>query len=386
MFSKILRRDLVKYLPVGIASAVLAACGASTNNTTNAQSDDAVNTSPTNQETYTLKMQSTWAAQDIFQEILQDWANKVNEMSGGRLTIDLLPVGSVVGTSELMNAVSEGILDGGHGFTAYWFGLNRAFSLFGTGPSFGMNGEMLLGWIYYGGGQELYDELLQQLNRNVVSFFHGPIPTQPLGWFDKQITSPDDMKGMKYRTLGIALDVFKDMGVSAQFIPGNEVVPSLERGVVDAAEFNNTTSDRLLGFPDVRKVLMVQSYHQPLEILELMFNKDKYNSLPPDLQAILKYATMAESADFNWKFMDRNSQDYLAIKEAGVQVYKTPQSVLQAQLEAWDQVYESESQQNPIFAKIIDSQKAWAKRVGEWSLDLTVENQTAYNHFFNAQA
>ena len=176
------------------------------------------------------------------------------------------------------------------------------------------------------------------------------------------------------------------MGVSAQFIGGSEVVPSLERGVIDAAEFTNTTSDRLLGFPDVRKVLMVQSYHQPIEVLELMFNKNKYDSLPADLQAILKYATMAESADFNWKFLERNSQDYQAIKQSGVQVYKTPQSILQAQLEAWDRVIADESPTDPFFAKVIESQKGWAKRVGEWSLDITVENQTAYNHFFNTQA
>ena len=380
MFSKLIRRNFVKLIPMGIASAVLAACGPQSQ-TNDTQSNDSISSS---EETYTLKVQSTWAAQDIFQEILQDWANKVEEMSGGKLKIGLLPVGSVVGTSELIDAVNEGVLDGGHGVTAYWFGLNRAFSLFGTGPSFGMNGEMLLGWIYYGGGLELYNELLQTLNRNVVSFFHGPLPTQPLGWFNKQITSPDDMKGLKYRTLGIALDVFNNMGVSAQFIPGSEVVSSLERGVIDAAEWNNATSDRQLGFPDVRKVLMVKSYHQPLEVLELMFNKKKYDSLPPNLQAIIKYAAMAQSADSNWKFMNRNSQDYQAIKQSGVQVYQTPQSVLKAQLEGWNQVVEKESQANPLFAKIIQSQKEWAKRVGEWNLDITVDNQTAYDHFFKS--
>ncbi len=375
MFSKLIRRNFVKLIPLGVGSAIIAACTP----TSDRQSDTSRLGSG---ETYNLKIQSTWAAKDIFQEILQDWADKVSEMSGGRLKIDLLPVGSVVGTSELLNAVSEGVLDGGHGFPAYWFGLNRAFSLFGTGPSFGMNGEMLLGWIRYGGGQELYDELLAKLNRNVVSFFHGPVPTQPLGWFNSRINSPQDLEGLKYRTAGIALDVFKDMGVSAQFIGGSEVVSSLERGVIDAAEFTNTTSDRLLGFPDVRKVLMVQSYHQPLEILELTINKNKYESLPADLQAILKYAAMAQSADFVWKFMDRNSKDYQAIKDSGVEVYKTPRSVLQAQLEGWDEVVEKESATDPFFAKVIESQKEWAKRVGKWSLDITVENQTAYDHYF----
>ena len=375
MFSKLIRRNVIKLIPVGLATAVLAACGPQTNNSRSTNNNSS--------QTYNLKIQSTWAAKDIFQEILQDWADKVKEMSGGRLNIDLLPVGSVVGTSELINAVSEGVLDGGHGFTAYWFGIDRAFSLFGTGPSFGMSGEMLLGWIRYGGGQKLYDELLQKVNRNVVSFFHGPVPTQPLGWFNQEIKSPNDLKGLKYRTAGIALDVFKNMGVSTQFIGGSEVVSSLERGTIDAAEFTNTSSDRLLGFPDVRKVLMVQSYHQPLEVLELMINKNKYDSLPADLQAILKYATMAQSADFNWKFMDRNSQDYEAIKASGVKVYKTPRSVLKAQLEGWDAVVEKESS-DPFFAKVIESQKEWAKRVGNWNLDITVENQTAYNHYFKS--
>ena len=379
MLSKIIRRNFVKLIPLGIASGILAACGSQTGTNTE-QSQDSFSD---RRQTYTLRIQSTWSAKDIFQEILQDWANKVEAMSGGRLKIDLLAVGSVVGTSDLIDAVSKGLVDGGHGFTTYWFGLSRAFSLFGTGPSFGMNGEMFLGWIHYGGGQELYNELLQQFNQNIISFFHGSVPTQPLGWFNQQITNPDEMKGLKYRTAGIAVDVFNNMGVSAQFVPGNGIVPGLERGIIDAAEFTNTTSDRLLGFPDVRKVLMVQSYHQPIEVLELMFNKNKYDSLPPDLQSIIKYAAMAESADFNWKFMERNSQDYQAIKQAGVEVYKTPQSILEAQLEAWDRVITQESSNDPFFAKVIESQKEWAKRVGEWSLDITVENQTAYNHFFN---
>ncbi|MGK7950583.1 MAG: TRAP transporter substrate-binding protein [Xenococcaceae cyanobacterium] len=377
MFSKLMRRNFVKFVPLGLVSSILAACGSQGDR--NNLSED-FNSFP--REVYTLRIQSTWSAKDIFQEILQDWANKVEAMSDGRLKIDLLAVGSVVGTNDLINAVSRGLVDGGHGFTTYWFGLNRAFSLFGAGPSFGMNGEMFLGWIHYGGGQELYNELLQNLNQNVVSFFHAPIPTQPLGWFQKQITSPEDFRGLKYRTLGIALDLFKNMGASAQFIPGSGIVSGIEKGVIDAAEFNNTTSDRLLGFPDVCQVLMVQSYHQPLEILELMLNKKIYDSLPADLQAILKYATMAQSADFNWKFMERNSQDYQAIKQAGVQVHKTPQSVLKEQLEAWNRVIDRESSQDPFVVKVIESQKEWAKRVGAWYLDFTVENQTAYDYYF----
>ncbi|MGF1486694.1 MAG: TRAP transporter substrate-binding protein [Prochloraceae cyanobacterium] len=377
MVSKLIRRNFVKLFPLGLAGALIAPWSAKK---TQAQSN---NTS--DKEVITLRIQSTWSARDIFQEILENWAKKVNQMSEGRLEIEILSVGSVVGTSELINAVSRGLVDGGHGFPAYWFGLNRAFSLFGTGPSFGMNGEMLLGWIRYGGGQELYEELLEKLDRNVVSYFHGPVPTQPLGWFNERVESPEDLKGTKYRTAGIAVEVFKNMGVDAQFIPGNGVVAGLQRGVIDAAEFTNTTSDRMMGFQNVRKVLMVQSYHQPLEILELMLNKTKYDSLSPDLQAIIKYATMAESAEFNWKFMDRNSTDYQGIIDAGVAVYETPESVLRAELDGWDKVVAKESAADPFFAKVIESQKVWAERVGNWSLDITVENQTAYNHYFNSE-
>jgi TRAP-type mannitol/chloroaromatic compound transport system substrate-binding protein len=331
-----------------------------------------------------LKMQSTWPSKDIFHEIFEDWAKKVNEMAGGRLRIDVLPDKAVVPAFELIEAVSRGTLDGGHGVPAYWFGRNRAVSLFGTGPSFGLDAEGLLAWVHYGGGQELYNEVLQQILKfNVVSFFHGPMPTQPLGWFKEEVKGPESLKDLRFRTVGLSASVFQEMGAAVKILPGGEIIPSMERGVLDAAEFNNTTSDKLLGFPDVRKICMTQSYHQPVEFLELLMNKAKYEALPRELQAIIKYATMAQSADFTWKFYDRNSADMIELEEKRrVQFLVTPQSVLEAQLKAWDRIVEQESSQNPIFAKIIKSQREWAARTVPWRQKIMVENNTAFEHYF----
>jgi TRAP-type mannitol/chloroaromatic compound transport system substrate-binding protein len=331
-----------------------------------------------------LKMQSTWPTKEIFHETFEAWAKKATEMSGGRLKIDVLPDKAVVPAFELIEAVSRGTLDGGHGVPAYWFGRNRAASLFGTGPSFGLDAEGLLGWIHYGGGEELYNELLQKILKfNVVSFFHGPMPTQPLGWFEKPITQPQDLVGLRFRTVGLSAVLFQDMGAAVKILPGGEIIPSMERGVLDAAEFNNPTSDTLLGFPDVRKVYMVQSYHQPVESLELMFNKTKFDALPKDLQAIIKYAAMAESADFTWRMMDRNSKDLEAmLKNRGVKAFKTPKSVLKAQLVTWDKIIEKESKENPFFAKVIKSQREWAARVVPLREEIMVGTELAFEHYF----
>jgi TRAP-type mannitol/chloroaromatic compound transport system substrate-binding protein len=333
--------------------------------------------------TITLKMQSTWPTTDIFHTTFLDWGKKVEEMSGGRLKIDILPAGAVVGAFQLIDAVNDGVLDGGHGVPAYWFGKNKAASLFGTGPSFGMDADMLLGWMHFGGGQELYNDLVQNiLKLKVTSFFHGPMPTQPLGWFKQEVKGPDDFKGQKFRTVGMSIDIFTELGAAVVATPGGEVVPALERGLLDSAEFNNPTSDKNLGFADVRKVLMVQSYHQPVECLEVLVNKAKFDSLPKDLQAIIRFAAMAQSAEFTWRMMDRNSIDFSDLQEkAAVKVVKTPKSVLEAQLKAWEKVIAKESA-DPFFAKVVESQRKWAARVVPLRQAIMVDTSLAYDFYF----
>jgi TRAP-type mannitol/chloroaromatic compound transport system substrate-binding protein len=335
-----------------------------------------------------LRFQSTWPTKDIFHEYALDYAKKVNEMAGGRLKIDVLPAGAVVKAFDLIDAVHKGTLDGGHGVSAYWYGKNSAYSLFGTGPSFGMDANELLGWLEYGGGKDLYNELQHNVMKlNVEGFLYGPMPTQPLGWFKKQVKGPDDFKGLKFRTVGLSVDVFKEMGAAVVALPGAEIVPGLDRGLIDAAEFNNTSSDRLLGFPDVSKTCMLQSYHQPLECFEVLVNKTKYDALAPDLKNIIRYAAQASSADMSWKAMARNSSDYYEMQaKQNVKFYRTPKEVLQAQLAAWDKVVAAKSAENPFFAKVIDSQRKWAQRVVGWSQDVNVPADLAYQHYFTKKS
>jgi TRAP-type mannitol/chloroaromatic compound transport system substrate-binding protein len=326
-----------------------------------------------------LKFQSTWPQKDIFHEFAQDYVNVVNQMSGQRLKLELLAAGAVAKAFEVQDAVLAGTLDGGHGVCAYWYGKHKAFSLFGTPPAWGWRANHMLGWFKYGGGQALYDELVQQvLGLPLVGFLTGPMPTQPLGWFKQEVTGPESFSGLKYRTVGLSADLFKEMGAAVTILGGGEIVPAMDRGLLEAAEFNNASSDRILGFPDVSKDYMLQSYHQSAECFEIVFNK------APDLQAVLKYAAEASSADMSWKAMDRYSKDLEALKtEQGVKVHQTPDSVLQAQLAAWDKVIANQSQE-PFFAKVVESQKAWAKRVLSHDFQVEVDQKMAFNHFFPA--
>jgi TRAP-type mannitol/chloroaromatic compound transport system substrate-binding protein len=337
----------------------------------------------TAQAPITFKMQSTFPTQDITHQTLVDWAKKIDAMAGGRLKIDVLPSGAVVPPFELIDAISRGILDGGIGVPAYWFGKNRAASLFGTGPSFGMDAQEMMTWYYYGGGEQMYQDLLQKdLRMNVQTYLFGPFPTQPLGWYKAPVQRPEDLRNMKFRTVGLSADLFKELGASVVILPGGEIVPSLERNVIDAAEWNNPTSDLLLGLPDVRKVYMTQSFHQPWETLELLFNKTKLEGLPKDLQAIIRYATIAESQDFTMKMLDRNSQDFIKLKQRGVQVHQTPRSILEAQLRAWDKITERESANSPLFKRIVESQKEFAKRTVPLKTAIQVPNEVAIDHYF----
>jgi len=340
----------------------------------------------TAQTATTLRFQSTWPAKDIFHEYATDFAKKVNDMASGKLRIEVLPAGAVVPAFQLLDAVSKGTLDGGHGVIAYWYGKNTALALWGSGPGFGMDANMVLAWHNYGGGKALVDEIYKSLNLDVTSYLYGPMPSQPLGWFKKPIARVEDMKGLKFRTVGLAVDVFTKMGTAVNPLPGGEIVPALDRGLLDAAEFNNATSDRILGFPDVAKNCMLQSFHQSSEQFEILFNRSKLAALPPELKSIIDYAVQAASADMSWKAIQRNSEDYMALKKEGIKFYKTPDSVLRAQLAAWDTTVAEKSKENPMFKKVLDSQKAFAQRAGQWHNDYTVDFKMAFNHYFGRNA
>ena len=339
-----------------------------------------------NAQTVSLRFQSTWPAKDIFHEYANDFAKKVNDMAGGRLKIEVLPAGSVVKAFDLLDAVSKGTLDGGHGVVAYWYGKQQALALWGSGPAWGMDANMVLAWHNYGGGKQLLDDIYKGLNLDVQSFIYAPMPTQPFGWFKKPVTKVEDLKGVKFRTVGLAVDIYNDMGAAVNPLPGGEIVSALDRGLLDAAEFNNASSDRTLGFPDVAKNCMLQSFHQASENFEILFNKTKYNTLAPELKSIIDYAVQASSADMSWKAIDRYSTDYAEMKaKQGVKFFKTPNAILQAQLKSWDKITAKKEAENPTFKKVNDSMKAFAQRACAWQNDTLVDYKMAYNHFFSGK-
>ena len=335
----------------------------------------------------TFRFQSTWPSKDIFHEYALDFAKKVNDMTGGDLKIEVLPAGAVVPAFQLLDAVSKGVLDGGHGVLVYHYGKQNALALWGSGPGYAMDANMLLSWHKYGGGKELLEEIFTTIGANVVSFPYGPMPSQPLGWYKKPIAKPEDFQGIKFRTVGISIDVFQSMGAAVNALPGGEIVAAMDRGLLDAAEFNNASSDRVLGFADVSKICMLQSYHQNSEQFEISFNKDKFKALPAKMQAIIENAVEAASQDMSWKAIDRYSKDYIELQtKDNVKFYKTPDTVLKKQLEVYDEVVKKKAGENPLFKKIVESQLVFAKRTTQWEQDTITPRRMAFDHYFGPNA
>ncbi|HIC66023.1 MAG TPA: TRAP transporter substrate-binding protein [Paracoccus sp.] len=329
-----------------------------------------------------LKMQTSWPASDIWQTMAQQYVDRVEAMSGGRLKIDLLPAGAVVGAFQVMDGVSDGVIDIAHSVAAYWYGKNKAASLFGTGPVFGGDPTNMLSWFYQGGGQDLYRELTQDsMGLNVIGMFGFPMPAQPFGWFKNPINGVDDIKGIKYRTVGLAADLLQSMGMSVAQLPGGEIVPAMERGVIDAFEFNNQSSDMRFGAQDVAKNYYLGSYHQASEAFEFLFNRDLMETLDPDLRAILEHGVEAVST-YNTAFaLDNYSSDLQKLRDGGVTVRKTPQDILSAQLDAWSEMITT-LEQDPFIKKVLDSQRDWVKRTVFYELMDKPDYTLAYEHFF----
>ena len=330
----------------------------------------------------TLKVQAAWGG-GIFLENAQAYVKRVNDMAGGSLKIDLLPVNSVVKTSQMQDAVHRGVLDGAHYVPAYWYSKSPAASLFGTGPCWGWSAQELLGWIQYGGGMQLFNKLMGSLGLNLVSFFNSPMPAQPLGWFKEQIKKSSQMKGLKYRTVGLAADVLGEMGMSVVQLPGGEIQPAMKSGLIDAAEFNNPTSDSDFGMQDVSKHYHLASFHQSQEAFEITFNKKKFDGLAPELQKILEYASEAENSNFFWHNTLRYADDLVKLKnKLGVNVYRTPDGVMADQLKAWDIITDKFSKKDAFFKEVVESQKKYAKKVMAYLLLNQPDYGMAYRHHF----
>ena len=330
----------------------------------------------------TMRLQSTWFARDIFHEYAGDFARKVNDVSGGELKIEVLPAGAVAPPAGVLDAVSRGAVDGGHGMFVHHYHRHSALALWGSGPAFGMDANMLLAWHRYGGGRELLARVYASIGANVVSFPYGPMPTQPLGWFKRPVARVEDFKDLKLRTDGIASDLFAAMGAVPTAMPPGEAAAAMSRDQIDAAELNNATSDSNLGMAEASKVCMLQSFHQNAEQFEILFNKTRFEALPARLQAVVEIAVEAASADMSWKAIDRYSRDYFDLQRKGVKFYKTPDAVLHRQLDGYDEVAARREQGNALFAEIQASQRLFAERVVRWERDTVVDRRPAYSHYF----
>ncbi|HIF77806.1 MAG TPA: TRAP transporter substrate-binding protein [Sulfitobacter sp.] len=330
-----------------------------------------------------IKMQTSWNDANIWQDFARDYATRVEEMSGGRLKVDVLPAGAVVAAFQVLDAVNDGLIDAAHSVPVYWYGKNKAASLFGTGPVFGGSATTMLSWFYQGGGQELYNELTQDImGLDVVGYMGFPMFAQPFGWFKNEVNTVDDLQGFKYRTVGLAADLMAKLGMSVAQLPGGEIVPAMERGVIDAFEFNNPSSDKDFGAQDVAKNYYLSSYHQASESFEFLFSKMFLEDLDPDLQAILKYAVEAVSTANTAKAMDRYSADLQFLQnEAGVNVRRTSKDILDAQLKAWDELI-PELESDPFMKKTLDSQREWVDRVAYYELMNSPDYGLAYEHYF----
>ena len=330
-----------------------------------------------------IKMQTSWPSSDIWMDFARQYVDQVEKMSGGRLKIDLLPAGAVVKAFQVMDAVNDGLIDAAHTVPVYWYGKHKAASLFGTGPVFGGSATTMLAWFNTGGGKELYRELTQDIMQmNIYGFLGFPMFAQPLGWFKKPVTTAAELNGYKYRTVGLAADLMQKLGMSVAQLPGGEIVPAMERGVIDAFEFNNPSSDMRFGAQDVAKYYYLSSYHQASESFEFLFNKDFFDDLDDDLKAILQYGVDAASTTNTAMAMDNYSKDLRTLQtKDGVNVERTSTDILDAELKAWDQII-PELEKDPFMKKVLDSQRAWVERVVYYELMNAPDYALAYNHYF----
>jgi TRAP-type mannitol/chloroaromatic compound transport system substrate-binding protein len=315
----------------------------------------------------TLKFQCAWGPGFYAYDSVVDFAELVEKMSAGKLKIEVLPAGAIVPAFELLDAVHKGVVDGAHTAAAYSVGKDKASGLFGPAPGgpFGFDVTDYFGWIYHGGGLELYRELHQDvLRRNVVTFPMTPVAPQVLGWFKRPIKNWEDMAGMKCREVGLTGELLSAAGMRVVAIPGGEILPAAERGVIDCGEWVGPAEDIKVGFHTVWKYYYMRSMHEPATILELEINGDVWKKLSPDLQEIIKVSS--QTVTFLW-LAKYNYLNGIALKELrekhGVNVLETPKDINIKMLKTWDKMMEEESAKNPFFKKVLESQRKYAETV-----------------------
>lgn len=314
---------------------------------------------------FNLTFQSTWPAADPHHHNFERWAAEVEKNTSGRVVIETLPAGSIVPAFEVLDAVSDLVIDGGHAWSGYWVGKNRASVMVSSGPGgpFGMDMVDYWGWQWNGGGREVNNNFFQNvLNANVEWMPAGSSGPQSFGWYNKELESAADLQGLRLRIPGIPGEMYGNMGLSVITLPGGEIVPAGERGVIDAAEFVNPYHDEALGFEDVWSIHYAPAYHETVTVLEVLFNKEIWDSMPEDLQNIILTTTQAHYFWWDTHKMTQNRGAMERLAEAGVEFRRTPDDILSESLNVWHSILETEYNENPAFKAIADSQLEYAER------------------------
>jgi TRAP-type mannitol/chloroaromatic compound transport system substrate-binding protein len=334
----------------------------------------------------TLKMQSSWPASATLQDNFKMFADRVDKLTAGQLKVDALAAGQVVPAFEVLDATHKKVIDGAHSVTYYWIGKSKTATLFASTPAgpFGMDTMDFMGWVYEGGGLELWWEFYQkELKLNVIAFPILPASPQALGWFKRPIKNLADFKGMKCRQTGIVAEIYQRMGQQTVNLPGGEIVPSAQRGVIDCAEWVGGVEDLRLGLPQVWKYHYTPGMHESASIGELIINSEVWASLTPQQQEVIR-SVVTETFVRWWVKWQRQNAD--AIEEMrtkhGTQILRTQPEILTAFFKTWDEIANEESAKNPFFKKVLDSQKAYAAKVIPAKRFMFPPYSFAANHFF----
>jgi len=315
----------------------------------------------------TLKMQSTWPASVTLQDNFRYFAERVDKLTSSQLKIDAMPAGQVVPAFEVLDATHKKVLDGAHAVSYYWVGKNKAATLFSATPAgpFGMDQIDFMGWLYEGGGLDLWWEFYQkELKLNVLAFPILPASPQAFGWFKRPIKNLADFKGMKCRQTGIVGEIFQKMGMQTVNMPGGEIVPAAQRGVIDCAEWVGGIEDLRLGLPSVWKYHYVPGLHESSAVGELIVNTDVWKGLVPQHQEAIRSAATETFVRWwaRWQKQNADAIEEMRAKH-GTQILRTPPDVLVAFLKAWDDIAKEESANNPFFKRVLDSQRDYASKV-----------------------
>jgi TRAP-type mannitol/chloroaromatic compound transport system substrate-binding protein len=338
------------------------------------------------QRPITLKVQSSYQSGLVMYQQLEIFAERVHKLSAGRVRIETLPAGAVVGAFDVLDAAHRGVIDGAHTYGLYWVGKHKASMLFGGAPAgpFGMDSTDFVGWYLEGGGLELYQEFYRDvLKMNVVPITMAGGPPSPLGWFNRPVKSWEDFKGVKFRIIGPAADVFRRMGATVVTLPGGEIIPAAERGVIDAAEFLGGKDDMTLGFPQIWKHHYGRFHHEYTYNIDFLIHRRVWEKLAPDIQEILRSAGMEAAVRWTSRYITENARaTKQMVDEMGVTVWMTPKDIMKRFLVEWDKIAEEEAAKDPFFRKVLESQRHYAALIVPYRLSLWPNYDFAAEHYW----